>query len=403
MEKSESKKFNWKKLNPKNIIVKLKEMDKKKLLIGGAVTVQVLLVAGLITVVIQNGNIAKEFKEYIASDGEIHEIYDDSAVIRAYKTGEDKNLSEEDKYVLKTASKIIEENIKDDMTDYEKEKAIYDWQVAYTAYSETSLAPINAGDQYSHTPYGVLKYKQAICVGNATTFKLFMDMLGIETKIIHSTQEGEHAWDVVKLDNEWYHVDVTFDGGNNGNPGYNYFNVPDSVKDNGSYPWDHDEIPACDGTKYCYLLNNAKVIDDIYDLPKLIKKAMDDNQGSIAFMIKDTKGFNGETVEYVCSAFNTGMQYVYYNSALAIGGKTLYTISISDESDVPSGTDNAEITMKLQEIIDKLLGNSAGGDMDYDGGMSYDEYGGFDDTDDGIDDYSDRDGDGVKDVIGEGR
>ncbi|HKM29037.1 MAG TPA: transglutaminase domain-containing protein [Anaerovoracaceae bacterium] len=392
MNKPELKKIDWKKLNPKNIIVKLKEMDKKKLLIGGAVTVQVLLVAGLIAVIIQNSNIAAQFKEYIASEGEIHEIYDDTAVVKAYKTGDDKGLNAEDKYVLKTATQIIKDNIKDDMTDYEKEKAIYDWQVAYTAYSETSLAPINVGDQYSHTPYGVLKYKQAICVGNATTFKLFMDMLGIETKIIHSTQEGEHAWDVVKLDNEWYHVDVTFDGGNSGNPGYNYFNVPDSVKDNGSYPWDHSEIPACDGTKYCYILNNASVIDDIYGLPELIKKGMDEKKGTIAFMIKDTKGFNGETLEYVCSAFNTGMSYVYYNNALAIGGKTLYTISISNESDTPSDVDNGEITMKLQEIIDKLL--NGGGDMSYDGG--------FDNTDDGIDDYSDRDGDGVKDVIGEG-
>ena len=119
---------------------------------------------------------------------------------------------------------------------------------------------------------------------------------------------------------------------------------------------------------------------------------MDDNKGTVAFMIKDTEGFNSETLEYVCGAFNTGMQYVYYNNALAIGGKTLYTISISDESDTPSGADNGEITMKLQEIIDRLL--NGGGDMSYDGG--------FDNTDDGIDDYSDRDGDGVKDVIGEG-
>ena len=152
-------------------------------------------------------------KEYVASKGEIHEIYDDTAVVEAYKSGTTEGLNEQDKYVLEQAKKVIDENITDGMSDYEKEKAIYDWQMAYTAYNDNSLAPIASGGQYSHLPYGVFKYHQAICVGHATTFKLLMDMLDIECQIIHSTEEGEHAWDLVKLDDEWYHCDVTFDGG----------------------------------------------------------------------------------------------------------------------------------------------------------------------------------------------
>ena len=76
-----------------------------------------------------------------------------------------------------------------------------------------------------------------------------MDMLDIPCEIIHSTSEGEHAWNVVQLDGDWYHCDVTFDGGSGEHPGYSMFNVPDSIKDDGSYPWDHNEIPAADGTK----------------------------------------------------------------------------------------------------------------------------------------------------------
>ena len=56
------------------------------------------------------------------------------------------------------------------MSDYEKEEAIYDWQMAYTAYNDNSLAPIASGGQYSHLPYGVFKYHQAICVGHAAAF-----------------------------------------------------------------------------------------------------------------------------------------------------------------------------------------------------------------------------------------
>ena len=42
---------------------------------------------------------------------------------------------------------------------------------------------------------------------------VIMGALDIPCKIIHSTENGEHAWNIVQLNGEWYHVDVTFDGG----------------------------------------------------------------------------------------------------------------------------------------------------------------------------------------------
>ena len=68
-------------------------------------------------------------------------------------------------------------------------------------------------DDESYNPYGFFHDHSTICVGNATTIKLFFDVLGIDSKIIHSTENGEHAWNVVKIDGKWYHLDVTFDGG----------------------------------------------------------------------------------------------------------------------------------------------------------------------------------------------
>ena len=60
--------------------------------------------------------------------GEVHPIYDDTAVVEAYKTGDSSKLTDDkDKFILEEATKAIKENIKDKMTDYEKEKAIYDY------------------------------------------------------------------------------------------------------------------------------------------------------------------------------------------------------------------------------------------------------------------------------------
>ena len=54
---------------------------------------------------------------------------------------------------------------------------------------------------------GVLKYHNAVCVGYATTFRMFMQMMGIECKVEHNTEKF-HSWDVVKIDGDWYITDI---------------------------------------------------------------------------------------------------------------------------------------------------------------------------------------------------
>jgi len=249
--------------------------------------------------------------------------------------------------------KQIKDQIKVTTSDYEKEKAIYDWLIDYTSYSNQNLAPISSGDQYTHLPYGVFKYHQAICVGNTTTMKLFLDILGIENQIIHSTEEGEHAWNVVKLDDEWYNCDATFDGSSNGTPTYAYFNVPDSVKDDGSYPWDHDVIPAADGTKYCYIFNHAGEVKDVYDLPKYLQEQLDEGNSQVFFTMKDTKDFTAAALNYIISAFSMEGKDVYVGSAQMIGGKTLYNVCQEQYNDMEGSLD-PDIQKRLQKAMDKL-------------------------------------------------
>lgn len=211
---------------------------------------------------------------------DVHEIYDDTAVVEAYRSGDASKLTDEkDLFVLEKVQEIIPQIIREDMTDYEKEKAVYDWQVAYTNYDEGGISAIISADQYSHTPYGVLKYHQAICVGQATTFKLFMDCLDIDCMIIHSVEEGEHAWNLVQIDDGWYHVDVMFDSGTGENPGYDYFNVPDDVKETCGYPWDRDEFPAADSYDCCYFVKEATAAANAKELPKLMKELIDKAPG----------------------------------------------------------------------------------------------------------------------------
>lgn len=264
---------------------------------------------------------------------EIHEIWDDTAVVEAYRSGSADGLSEEDAYVLETASAIIDEIITDGMTDYEKELAVYNWQVKYIRYDEEHFSPIPVDVdeyEYNYYPYGVLKYHSAICVGNATTFKLFMDMLDIDCRIIHSTEQGEHAWNLVCLDGEWYHVDVTFDGGYE-EPDYAYFNVPDSFKLGGGYPWDTEEFPAAEGFKYCYCLNNAVEAESKEEVVRLIKDMLDDGIGGSVF-VKSKSRIRG--LENAVDELSGNAWVWLEQDGAEVGGYYLYQIQVESGEDL---------------------------------------------------------------------
>lgn len=58
---------------------------------------------------------------------------------------------------------------------------------------------------------------KAVCFGYAVTFDYFMYVLGIEREHISgkainsSDRTGNHSWNRVLLDNQWYYVDCTWD------------------------------------------------------------------------------------------------------------------------------------------------------------------------------------------------
>lgn len=319
---------------------------------------------------VQNSHMIDSMNKVLnQAEGTVHDIYDDSKVISAYKNGDGSRLNTEDAFVLDKMTEIIDQIIVDGMTDYEKEKAVYDWQHQWVTYGEDNLNPISAAAD-NYTPYGVLRSHNAICVGNATTFKLFMDALDIPCKIIHSTENGEHAWNIVQLNGEWYHVDVTFDGGTSETAEYTYFNVPDSIKDDGSWPWDHAEIPAANGTEYCYMLNNAKICDDLYQIPAVIKEAIDNGEGFVAVMLKDKTGFNRDVADFIANSMYAGDAELYFDNAYSLDGKTLYKFEINSLDEGDDGEISPEISDRLLQIINDLNWGSE----EYYFEPEYDEY-----------------------------
>lgn len=95
-------------------------------------------------------------------------------------------------------------------SQYNKTKQIHDWLVKNVEYTQNET--INQYDLY-----GALVRGQAVCEGYAEAFKYLLDGAGIENVIVSGiaiNSNGDkdlHAWNYVKLNEEWYGVDVAWD------------------------------------------------------------------------------------------------------------------------------------------------------------------------------------------------
>lgn len=152
--------------------------------------------------------------------------------------------------------------------DYLIENCAYNWIVGtWTAYDNTynpQLYPKKDDEVYS--AYGALVNGDAVCQGYALAFKLLLDEMGINT-VITSSDPMNHAWNLVELDGEWYHVDVTWDDPTPDRPNggsYSYFMLSDTTieelgKEKGQNHHGWERIKNCESTAYesGYAFNGA--------------------------------------------------------------------------------------------------------------------------------------------------
>ena len=127
-------------------------------------------------------------------------------------------------YVNLQVTAILKDIIKVSMNDDQKEKVIHDYIVTHVAY-DTTLSRFSA--------FEALKNGTTVCSGYAQLAYKMLNESGIETKIVVGTGNGEdHAWNLVKLNDIWYHLDCTWDDpvpDVMGRIRYNYFNLNDST------------------------------------------------------------------------------------------------------------------------------------------------------------------------------
>lgn len=180
------------------------------------------------------------------------------AILAAWQSGDASSLSEIDRQILSAAREVIARETTDAMSDYEKELAIHDWLTRFSSFdlSAFSRNPGSGSGTDSDTPYGVFINRTGNCWGYASTFKLLMNMLDIECITVLGTPRSngvEHAWNMVKLEGEWYCVDAAWDDPIGGSPNHRYFNVSsEELRHSGIHSWDESLTPEATATAYRY-------------------------------------------------------------------------------------------------------------------------------------------------------
>ena len=180
-------------------------------------------------------------------------LYDTSAIRAAWKNGDPSPLSNYDKDIFNAAKNVLNRIIKNGMSDLEKEAAVYSWIVNNVNYDWTHQDVLRETPRESFTPYGGLVNRTAVCLGYATTFQLLMDLAGVECVTVigaaFSSQE-DHGWNMVRLNGNWYCVDVTWDanyreyGVTRGQEkDWVYFNVTSDEMAATDHQWDYANTP----------------------------------------------------------------------------------------------------------------------------------------------------------------
>lgn len=184
-------------------------------------------------------------------------------------------IKSKQKEIIAEAKKLVPQIIKSGMSDEEKRLAIYGYLNDNTKYDDEALKDAEKNNfqktdpkfKDSFTTYGIMVKKVGVCASYASVYKMLSDMSKLESVVVTGDMNGvPHAWNKVKIGNEWVHVDSTNNETNSGIP-YLLYNSNDATAKAlnfslGKEFWIDQELvrfEAKDNSKDYYVVNGLEV------------------------------------------------------------------------------------------------------------------------------------------------
>lgn len=103
-----------------------------------------------------------------------------------------------------TVAEILAQTVHPGMSQWQIALNIHDYLIAHYSYDETLSL---------HKGYDLLVGGSAVCDGYTEAYMDLLNRAGVPCVIVTSESMGDvgHAWNLVQIDGNWYHVDLTWD------------------------------------------------------------------------------------------------------------------------------------------------------------------------------------------------
>jgi hypothetical protein len=161
----------------------------------------------------------------------------------------------------------------------------------------------------SHNAYGALVNKLAVCDGFSAAFALLSQKLGFDCMLVigdsvFDSSSVKHAWNIIRLQGESYHMDVTWDTRKYNDIevySYSYFAVADGDIAS-DHTWDREIAPVCSDDSLDYYVKNGVFADSLERLMGIIRSHA--KRQSNVFQVKLSSNLNipsGKVGEYIAS------------------------------------------------------------------------------------------------------
>ncbi|MEK4384799.1 transglutaminase domain-containing protein [Solibacillus sp. FSL W7-1464] len=248
------------------------------------------------------------------------------------------NTIAQEEFISQEVKRIAKEIIEPEMSEVEKIKAINDYIVLNTTYSyDTSTTP--------HSAYALFNEGKGVCQAYALAAYRLLKEANFEVRYVTGYANEPHAWNLVKVDGEWYHLDTTWNDpvfGNNEDMSdyvrYKYFLISDK-EINKDHTIDNNGYPAATSDRFIEFrtisspvtIGNTLYFENQKDDIKLYKLNMN-TYSPKAEKVSDTR------VQYLTYA-NDALYFSNYSS-----GAHLYKMNL----------DGTGVTLLVNKLVTKI-------------------------------------------------
>jgi len=225
------------------------------------------------------------------------------------------------------------EGIDDTMSAYDVALRLHVKVISSVDYDTIALnkqkregGPSDKKIDYLRTICGVFLDGKAVCEGYARAMQYLLQKCGIECAEIAGNirketgeLDGGHAWNIVKIDGDYYYLDTTWDDSSNtiqtvksNDLGFNYFCITtDELTRTRNIDLSPTDMPSCDATRANYFHHNDYVLDS-YDLSKIkaIAQTAARNKSKAVTFKCLSKALFEQTLNQLCAAGEDGYEAV---------------------------------------------------------------------------------------------